>query len=355
MLRIPNISKTRWVLALALCLLSASVYAGALTSLTTEFSAGRSGLPRYTKLAPFDPHRKSFTCVYQEQHLPRIDPQADLWFQQALALDNPDVWFEDIDWKKVYQLYLQAAQRGHWKAMLNLASLILSEYPVPDHDPESAIRWVEKAMQLGVPDAWDRMGTYHQNGLVKNGNATTAYAFFQHAAEMGSPAAMTFLGYKMAGTYDDPEGEFWGNLPIGTKMLECAFSQGDGDAAEKLAFVYARPGTADAKLHALKTLQEGVKLGSAACANSLFTAFDGFNLSQGRNLAGYIDKARADRYSKIGDALEHYQGRFKLPNLDKVVPLPPAPLPQWDGNVKALIDGAKAVTSPTVRPPLGAS
>lgn len=344
--RIPTISKIRWIFALGLFLFSAAVYAGILTSPTNQISAKMVDMPRYTKLPLFDPHRKNFTCVYQEQHLPPVDPQAELWFQQALALDNPDVWFEDIDWKKVYQLYSQAAERSHWKAMLNLASLILSEYPVPDHDPESAIRWVERAMQLGVPDAWDRMGAYHQNGLVKGGNATTAYAFFQRAADMGSPTAMTFLGYKMAGTYNDPDGEFWGNLPIGTKMLECALAQGDGDAADKLALIYARPGTADAKLHALKTLQEGVKLGSAECANSLFSAFDGFNLNNGRNLAGSIDKARAERYSKIGEALEHYQGRLKLPNLDKVLPLPPAALPKWDGNVKTLIDAAKAVALP---------
>ncbi|MFC6313968.1 sel1 repeat family protein, partial [Paraburkholderia dipogonis] len=126
-----------------------------------------SDLPRYTKLPLFNPHRKTFACVYQDQHLPPVDPQAELWFQQALALDNPDIWFEDIDWTRVYQLYTNAAERNNWKAMLNLASLILSDYAVPVHDPELAIRWVEKAMQLGVPDAWDRMGTYHQNGLIR--------------------------------------------------------------------------------------------------------------------------------------------------------------------------------------------
>lgn len=342
-----DISRVFAVLIFGLCLLPAgAAHADVLKSLTHEVPANMSDLPRYAKLPLFNPHRKSFTCIYEAQHLPPSDPQAELWFQQALALDNPDVWFEDIDWKRVYQLYLQAAERGHWKSMLNLASLILSDYAVPDHNPESAIRWVEKAMQLGVPDAWDRMGTYHQSGLVKGGNATTAYAFFQHAADMGSPAAMTFLGYKMAGTYDDPDGEFWGNLPIGTKMLECAFAQGNGDAAEKLAFIYARSGTTDAKLRALNVLQEGVRSGSAACANSLFTEFDGFNLSNGRNLVGHVDKARAERYSKIGDALEHYKGRLKLPNLDKVLPLPPATLPKWGGDVKTLLDAAKAVAPP---------
>ncbi|TFE47218.1 sel1 repeat family protein [Paraburkholderia dipogonis] len=305
-----------------------------------------SDLPRYTKVPLFNPHRTTFTCVYQDQHVPPVDPQAELWFQQALALDNPDIYYKDRDYPKIYQLYQQAAQRYHWKAMLNLASLILSDYAVPEHDPEVAIRWVEKAMQLGVPDAYDMMGTYHQNGTIRGGDATSAYAFFQRAADMGSPSAMTFLGYKIAGAYDDPEGEFWGNLPIGTRMLECALAQGYGDAADKLGLIYARPKTSEAKLRAIGVLHEGVKLGSAECANSLFSEFDGLGLASGTNLIDRIDKARAERYSQIGNALEHYQGRLKLPNLDKVLPLPPAPLPKWDGNKQTLIDAAKAIAPP---------
>ena len=153
----------------------------------------------------------------------------------TLALDNPDVYYEKRDYPKIYQLYVQAAERGHWKAMLNLASLILSNYPgVPQHDPEAAIGWVEKAMQLGVPDAYDMMGTYHQNGMIKGGDATSAYAFFQRAADMGSPSALTFLGFKMSGSYDSPDGEFWGNSTIGMQMLQCALAQGYGDAAYEL-------------------------------------------------------------------------------------------------------------------------
>ncbi|QVN15293.1 sel1 repeat family protein [Burkholderia sp. LAS2] len=304
-----------------------------------------SDQPRYEKLPLFNPHRKEFKCVYQDQHVPPIDPQAEQWFQQALALDDPDVYYKRRDYAKIYRLYEQAAEHDHWKAMLNLAGLILSSYPgVPERNPEVAIRWVEKAMTLGVPDAYDQMGVYHQRGLVKGGNATSAYAFFQRAADMGSPSAMTFLASKLAGTYDDPGGEFWGNEPIATQMLECALAQGHGDAANKLSYIYARPVTPAAKRRALEVLHEGVRLGSSKCASNIFTEFDGFDLTDGSNLVGYIDQARAQRYSKIARVLEHYRGRLKLPNLDKVLPLPPAPLPKWDGDAKTLIDAAKATT-----------
>ncbi|CAE6821417.1 MULTISPECIES: tetratricopeptide repeat protein [Paraburkholderia] len=330
----------------ALLLLVAPAHAGALTSLGNKLTTAMSDLPRYEKLPLFDPHRKDFTCVYEAQQVPSLDPQAEMWFQEAMALDDPNVPIDRIDYAKMYQLYLQAADRNHWKAMLNLASLILSKRPgVPEQDPEAAIQWVEKAMKLGIPDAYDRMGVYHLNRLVKGGDATSAYAFFQRAADMGSPAAMTFLGYKLAATYDNPSEGFWGNLPVGTKMLECAFAQGYGDAAEKLGLIYARANTGEAKLRALNILHEGVKLGSAKCASSLVPEFNGMDLDNGTNLVGHIDKARAQRYRKIADVLKLYDGRLKLPNLDKVLPLPPAPLPKWNGDVQALIDAAKAVTA----------
>jgi len=327
--------------------------AGTLTSLSNKMTAAMSDLPRYEKLPLFNPHRKSFTCIYQDQHVPAIDPQAESWFQQALALENFDVYYKDRDYPKIYRLYEQAAERNHWKSMLNLASLVLSEYAVPEHNPDVAIRWVEKAMQLGVPDGYDMMGTYHQNGMIKGGDTTSAYALFQRAADMGSPSAQTFLGFKMSGNYDSPDGEFWGNATVGMQMLECALAQGYGDAADDLGYLY-KGDTPASKLRALKVFHEGVKLGSAKCAITLSTEFDGMNLTVGRNIVGFIDRSRAERYSKIGDMLEHYQGRLKLPNLDKVLPLPPVPLPKWNGDTKTLIDAAKAVTPP-LKPQPGAS
>ena len=334
----------RLAVLIVCCMQTSLVHAGLLDSVLSKATAAMSELPRHEKLPLFNPHRAEFTCNYQAQQVPAADPQAELWFQQALALNDP--YARSIDYGKMYQLYLQAAERGHWKAMLNLASLILRHDPgVPEHDPEQAIRWVEKAMKLGVPDAYDRMGVFHMNGVVDGGSATTAYAFLQRAADMGSPAAMTFLGDKMSGTYDDPEGAFWGNLAIGTKMLECALAQGYGPAADKLSYIY-RDTTPESKSRALRVLQEGVKLGCADCADNLSTEFDGYGLTRGENLIGHIDKARAQRYSKIGDVLKLYDGRLKLPNLDKVLPLPPAPLPKWNGEVQTLINAAKAVTPP---------
>ncbi|WP_144113854.1 DUF6396 domain-containing protein [Paraburkholderia sp. BCC1886] len=209
-------------------------------------------------------------------------------------------------------------------------------------------------MKLNIPDAYDRMGVYHLNRMVKSGDATSAYALFQRAADIGSPAAMAFLGDKLSGTYDDPEGEFWGNVPVAVKMLECTFAQGYGPAAYDLEFIYKRAKTVEAKTRALQVFHEGVKLGCEKCASKLSMEFNGMYLSDGTNIVGHVDKARVQRYSKIADVLKLYDGRLKLPNLDKVLPLPPAPLPKWDGNTQTLINAAKAVT-PTPKAQQGAA
>jgi hypothetical protein len=100
---------------------------------------------------------------------------------------------------------------------------------------------------------------------------------------------------------------------------------------------------------ALVVLHEGVKFGGEKAANSLSVAFD-----SGKALVDHrIDTARAERYSVLGDALWHNPD-LRFPNLDKVLPLPPADLPYWDGDKKTLIDAAKAlVPAPVIKPTPG--
>jgi TPR repeat protein len=300
-------------------------------------------LPRNEKLPLFNPHRPDFTCEIEAEKVPPVDAEADKWFNEALALEDPQIYEDDRDYKKIVQLTRQAAQRHHWKAMLNLASLYL-EGRDPEHGREDAIRIVEEAMKLGIPAAYDRMGTYHMEGIVPGG-ATTAYAFWQKAADMGSSNAMAFLGEKLKATWDNPRESFWANMPVARKMLECSFSQGNGEGAYYLHFLYTREGnTREDKARALAILHQGVKLGSTDCAAALFAEFDG-PANHADMLAPFIDKARAERYLVLSKALDFNPLR-RFPNLDKVLPLPPAPLPRWDGKRETLLKAAMAVTPP---------
>ncbi|WP_143138071.1 hypothetical protein [Burkholderia ubonensis] len=58
------------LLVAGLALFAASSQANPLTAAMDKLSTAMSDLPRYEKLPLFNPHRKTFTCVYQDQQVP---------------------------------------------------------------------------------------------------------------------------------------------------------------------------------------------------------------------------------------------------------------------------------------------
>ena len=294
--------------------------------------------PRFTELPAFDPHRKDFECKHEAEANPPIGPQAQELFEQALALDHWELWYEQIDHKGMARLYEQAMKLGHWKAQLNLAQMHLEGLGVPA-DADEAIRLTEDLMRQGVPAAWHRMGSlYMMGGGPLRQDATVAYAFWQRAADMGSMESQALLGEKLDADHDSPP-SYWGNEIIGVKMLECSFEQGSGEAAYRLGISLDQSArTPKAYRRALEVMHEGVKRGHQASANYLFASFH-----EGDSIVDRAkDPFRARRYKVISERLrlDHH---LKLPNLDRVLPLPPAALPHWNSDPDTLIDAAKGV------------
>jgi hypothetical protein len=307
--------------------------------------------PRAQSLPLFNPHVRTFVCEVEAIKVPPIDAQAEAWFLEARNLEDPETIEDDRDYSKIVRLTRQAAERRHWKAMLNLASLYLEKRD-PQHGVEDAIRLVEQAMRLGIPAAYDRMGTYYMNGTGVRFDSTRAYAFWQKAARMGNPQAMAYLGEKLRAGRDGAIPGYWDNIPIATKMLECALAQGYGPAAEVLHYLYASPRASDGtitgdrtpetKTRALQVLHDGVRLGCEQCANQLAIEFgDPFDIAT--MLVPYVDKARGERYRVLSNALSFNPDR-RFPNLDKVLPLPPADLPPWNGERDSLLEAAMGVS-----------
>jgi TPR repeat protein len=196
--------------------------------------------PHLQYLPPFNPHVASFTCQIEASKVPPIDAQANDWFLEARALEDPLVYDDDIDYKKVVRLTRQAAERHHWKAMLNLASLYIEGHDHPNGKAE-AVALVNQAIDLGIPAAYDRMCTYQINGIATYSGSGDAYALFQRAAEMGHPHSMTYLGEKMDAGADGLKAGYWGNIPVAIKMFECALAQGHGPGADELEYIYSVP------------------------------------------------------------------------------------------------------------------
>jgi len=321
-------------------------------------------LPRNINLLAFDPHRDSnqFTCRHAADHAPALTTQAQALHEQAMTLTSGLLWPEEQNWPAAMKLWQQAASMGHWKAALmwlqNARTGVginssKGAFYVPPATPETVLKGTEALMRQGVADAFFWMGDYHLNGYgLKRADADRAWAFWQLAADMGSAKAQTKiasvlgLGSRDMETQPDFRGE-WANEPLMLKLLECAHAQGYGPASVPLGReldLNAEAGRAvnadtDAQYRrALQVLHDGVKVGSEDAANYLFVAFD-----DGDALVQYAkDPARARRYKTLADALYNDPDR-RFPNLDKVLPLPPAKLPQWDSNPKTLIDAAQGV------------
>ncbi|OEZ68823.1 hypothetical protein JAB5_47140 [Janthinobacterium sp. HH103] len=180
---------------------------------------------------------------------------------------------------------------------------------------------------------------------------------------MGNPQALGFLGEKLTAGKDYPGAEMWGNIPVAIKMMECALGQGYGPSAYDLSYLYVvlrtPDGTSDGerttetKERALQVLHTGVRLGCEKCANKLTIEFgDPFDLAN--MLVPYIDKARAERYGVLSRELG-FNPNARFPNLDKVLPLPPADLPSWNGDRDTLLHAAKGVRPPPAMPQPSAS
>ncbi|MFS2214571.1 tetratricopeptide repeat protein [Telluria sp. Tellsp104] len=309
-----------------------------------------AALPRFTKLETFNPHRAAFVCKHEADVNPPISAEAEALFQQALMLDNHDLWPQQRDYPRVASLYEQAMKLGHWKAQFNLAGLHLRGIGVPQ-DIDKAISLTEALMQKGVPAAWDNMGAYYMGGVGPlEQDATVAYAFWQKAADMGSMTAQTYIGAKLLSASDQPP-EAWANKNVGMKMLECAYAQGYARAGYELGLEYATLAQDDKtkKAPALQYFQQAVKLGSEKAANFLGVDFGAKSLDTA-SVVSELDNFRSERYMVLGDALSRNPD-LRFPNLDKVLPLPPAKLPLWNGDKETLINAANAVATKPAAPP----
>ncbi len=282
----------------------------------------------------------SFTCVNEADHLPALDPQGDRWFKQARDLQNAS---GEKDYNVIASLYRQAVEKNHYKAMINLQNLLYQGLADPVSGkaaPEEVIALAEKMMQLNIPAGYYAMGHYLEVGYGVERDKAASLAYFRKSADMGSPEGQYVIGkLLLTGQFEDTDNpdpyrvKFKPNPAyrpeIGTAMLSCAANQGHGEAAGWLAS-WLQTIKKDYK-NAIVFYQLGVKAGNTMSAMQMG---DSFNGPGPNNRMDYLsldkDPERVRRYKLIENEIdENPSARF--PDIDKIVPLPPAPLPDWDG------------------------
>ena len=330
-------------------------------------------LPRNIPLKTFDPHRDAaqFVCRHQAERMAAPTPAAQALHEEAMQLTSPALWPNERNWPRAMQLWQQAAEMGYWKPAimwLQTARTGAGEnsekgrFRVEPAPREAIVSGLERLMKLGLADAFYWMGELHEVGDGVTPNVDRAWAFWGLAADLGSPLAQTRISKALVfanRTQEKPQLARWANLELKTALLECAHAQGHAEASFLLgehldqdaesSRRLSRFATAAAQYrYALEVLHAGVRFGSDKAAEYLSSAF-----RHGKSLVGaaFVDKAREDRYFELGNAL-YDNPDLRFPNLDRVLPLPPAKLPPWDMNdVDGLIRAAQGVRVTPQLPP----
>ncbi|WP_284337056.1 DUF6396 domain-containing protein, partial [Comamonas sp. NoAH] len=140
-------------------------------------------------------------------------------------------------------------------------------------------------------------------------------------ADLGSPDGQAHVGDILIFDFKKRE--------LGKSMLECAVAQNSALAAKNLAD-YHLIVSKDLALM-LQALQKSTELGNSMAAFSLYRIFKSGDTGISEHAPITIDLERSRRYKKISDVLDQKPGA-QLPEINSIVPLPPAPLPEWDGS-----------------------
>ncbi|RMT77151.1 hypothetical protein ALP40_200012 [Pseudomonas viridiflava] len=262
----------------------------------------------------------AFQCHREADLLPPLDPDADRLYKYGLFLEQKEGPKNLNEAAKYYRI---AASYGHYKASTNLQMLI-SQGLASSPDPQKeTIDLVESSIDQGIPGAYYDMAHYLEIGYGVEQDHDKSNAYFRKAADLGNPDAQFYVANLL--------GRATGAHMVMTEMRRCAASQGHGRAAQDLA-AFLRVGAKYKE--ALEVYQQGVKSGDSASARKLGKAFDG-PLTEDNlyYMALNADQDRSARYKKISKFLaENEQLGAKLPDIDSIVPLPPAELPNWDGS-----------------------
>jgi TPR repeat protein len=226
-----------------------------------------------------------------------------------------------------------AAEKGDWGARALLAHFHLrglghlDTNKVLDSEPEKGVLIIRQAVAAGQAWGYYDLGVAHQYGYGGAAmDETISWAYYRRAAELGSPDAQMALAEAYENTKRNDDALY---------LRMCAYKQEHGPAAMFLG--------RDAKLdgnfaQALKYYQDGVRFGNeqAAAALMLFfgarrwKSYTAEHMSKLRELELKPDAEREKRYQEIDNALE-LNPDLRLGLLDKVLPLPPAELPPWNG------------------------
>jgi TPR repeat protein len=309
---------------------------------TDSRSISMADLPKAASLK----EQLAFTCAYEKDKLPELDPELDQLYKRAVWTYKQNRLKDDpAEYAKAERLYRIAAAHGHWKAMHNLTNFILRGRSVATGNVDLVVDMTEDLIRRGIPQGYYNMGLLLGSGYGVKADESASLQYFRKAADLGNPEAQFYIGKKLEGlSAANP-------VPynIGNDMIQCAGEQGHSKAASETGS-YLSAVKKDYP-SAVKYYHLAVKAGSAMAAWCLH---DAFLCTDPTDRVDYLglekDEERSRRYGVISHILSGYDYLdATVDELDEIVPLPPAKLPDWDGQIQWVKEWEKNETTP---PPL---
>lgn len=272
-----------------------------------------------------------FVCKHEEK--PELSQETQQLYNFALYHDLHNMWTGkkgDAVWNGLARYYRIAAMNGDYKANIRLQYLLKSGRISSDM-PQTEVHNLNEELAKQLPaTAYYNLYGYLDVGYGVRTEKDGKYAYLRKAADLGSREAQYVVADMLGKINDDDTLEM--RIKLIDQLRACASEQGVGDASDMLGI---RLGRKKEYQKAIEVFYQGVKNGSDSSARRLAHAFSGkpkegdmyfLNLSE--------DQERSRRYSIIEDYLSDKDYlQPKVPDLDDIVPLPPAPLPKWDGKI----------------------
>ncbi|MBK0090092.1 sel1 repeat family protein [Erwinia sp. S59] len=268
---------------------------------------------------------QAFTCKHEA--IPGPEAEADVLFRYArwLQVNNQLKQDKEVD-TEVGCLYRIAAENGHAKATINLQNGSLrGHFGLTASERR---RFSQQLIDAGVASGYYFIAIYLQHGAAGlKQDEEMALRYYRKAADEGSALAQVYLAKKLEPVDIAPE--------VASQMYLCAAEQGEGEAAKIMGIIYKNDKN---YLEAVRVYQLGVAAGNSTSASFLK---EGFNEPLPDDPISYLglkkDPERSRRYEAIWNILADYSyAHPTVPEINDIVPLPPAPLPEWDGKLKWL-------------------
>ncbi|MBN6710750.1 sel1 repeat family protein [Haemophilus haemoglobinophilus] len=272
-----------------------------------------------------------FSCVHEVR--PEISQELQQLYDYALYLDLHKMWTgKEGDWNMLLPYYRIAAANGDYKANFRLQYLLESNRVITKHAYEE-VHSLNKTLAKQLPaTAYYKLYGHLDIGFgVTTKEKDGKYAYLRKAADLGSREAQ-YVVADMVGDIDVTDDESIQFIrKLRKQLLICSSEQGLGIASEFLGIRYQAE---KEYKKALLTFHQGVKNGNQQSASRLRYAFKAENIESHGYLGLMPDLERATRYEMINSYLFKYDYlQPKVPDLDEIVPLPPAKLPPWDGKI----------------------